>query len=78
MASWSVLKVSKANQQPALLQLSAEGPKAALMLKTVTLRHVFKCMHGGKKKNAAKILFWKDLNILLILTWNNRALVSFL
>lgn len=80
MASWSVLKVSKANQQPAFLQLSAEGPNTALVLKTVILTHFTRiCMQGGKKKKkAAKILFWKDLNISLIVMWNNRALISFL
>lgn len=80
MASWSVLKVSKANQQPAFLQLSAEGPNTALVLKTVTLTHlthVYVCKEA-KKKKAAKILFWKGLNISLIVMWNNRALISFL
>lgn len=79
MASWSVLKVSKANQQPAFLQLSAEGPNTALVLKTVTLTHlthVYVCKEA--KKKAAKILFWKDLNISLIVMWNNRALITFL
>lgn len=67
MASWSVLKVSKANQQLVFLQPSAEGSNAALVLKTVALTQTHICfyMYAWRQKKCSENIISERLEYLV-------------